>query len=764
MITNSDLKKILDAIAKYGKKDSQLQKGRTPLTGKEYISIIQDGINKIVTLGDMYESLDFPFGFEIVEDHTAIENPDPKKVYREQGENQYIDYMYQDDTWEKLAEFNFPGIDSEPIEGSKNFVESDGIFRFKNSILEENRQMVNSIMENYKPVEVYGNVNNASDEEDLTSVNIQGTDVLKLKDKIYNSLVFSGLGKTYLRKNIQEVIDGSETVTRNILTQEMISESNTIYIIQYDYTLNEDITVPENCILEFDGGSLSGSYQLNLNNCQIKAPNICIFKGVNLTGTNNDIFNLCWLIENDDITAVINNLPNTIKKIVFNSDKNYYLNDTATFTSISYLDWNARVYYNGNKTDISVLRVVSCSGARVNINGLLSGENASVIDQVNDNTNVIGLEIVNCQNSTFYVAGIGYFNENLRISGLGMGCCNNKFFCGSSICANRHLRVYQNNVDGSIGWTNENYFYGGHFQNYSEWKSQNKKSTAIHIEGGDDDTYNKVNALTFINFNIENYQNMNGYTIYAKNIMNCSFLRIRNENGDYFMKVVGNCTDTNIDCSFGSSAIDTSECLQNNPLSIRSAAITKSVTVNLDKEIKKTSRNNYITSDILTDSKGNHVWYNSGTDFSGLAFNYNDVVGHVLYITQTKGIAYVSFVKDGQVVAPLSEGLNPFYTFITGKGYRTASNHYVDAIRIPARLDVDKVCVGFLGLTGTLTVSSNANLFYDIRITPTIGAYADVPTVANDIPLGHEYYCTDLGKKILWNGTAWVNLDGSVLS
>ena len=85
-----------------------------------------------------------------------------------------------------------------------------------------------------------------ADEEDITDLNGE----LKLKDKAYIPANYSGLGRKILRKNIVNGV--------NILTQNMINEANTIYIIQYDFTLGEDITIPENCILEFDGGSISG--------------------------------------------------------------------------------------------------------------------------------------------------------------------------------------------------------------------------------------------------------------------------------------------------------------------------------------------------------------------------------------------------------------------------------------------------------------------------------------------------------------------------
>lgn len=43
----------------------------------------------------------------------------------------------------------------------------------------------------------------------------------------------------------------------NLLTQEMIDEygDNTKFVIKTDYILDGTITLPENCIIEFDGGS-----------------------------------------------------------------------------------------------------------------------------------------------------------------------------------------------------------------------------------------------------------------------------------------------------------------------------------------------------------------------------------------------------------------------------------------------------------------------------------------------------------------------------
>lgn len=119
----------------------------------------------------------------------------------------------------------------------------------------------------WQPTEdkAFSGVVNLADEEDITSKQNK----LKFKDKEYNPAQFSGLGRIYLRKNM---IDG-----RNILTQTMIQATNTIYIIQYDYDLQgQTITIPEGCILDFQGGSFSNG-TIKGNNTVVKASLTKIF-------------------------------------------------------------------------------------------------------------------------------------------------------------------------------------------------------------------------------------------------------------------------------------------------------------------------------------------------------------------------------------------------------------------------------------------------------------------------------------------------------
>ena len=102
-----------------------------------------------------------------------------------------------------------------------------------------------------------------SDEQKVTALN-------NMYGKAYAPAQNSGLGKVYLQKN------------NGVLTQAMISQANTEYVIMYDFTLNEDITIPANCILQFDGCSLRNG-TITFNNTYIQAPCKPIFKNVNIS-------------------------------------------------------------------------------------------------------------------------------------------------------------------------------------------------------------------------------------------------------------------------------------------------------------------------------------------------------------------------------------------------------------------------------------------------------------------------------------------------
>lgn len=97
---------------------------------------------------------------------------------------------------------------------------------------------------------------------------------------------YNGMGRVELAKNMVNTGTELAPVMVNQLTQDMfykgavgsrVPNTNTIFVIRYDYVLGEDITVPDNCVLEFEGGSISGTYTLTGVNTAIKADLVKVF-------------------------------------------------------------------------------------------------------------------------------------------------------------------------------------------------------------------------------------------------------------------------------------------------------------------------------------------------------------------------------------------------------------------------------------------------------------------------------------------------------
>lgn len=99
------------------------------------------------------------------------------------------------------------------------------------------------------------------DEEDITGVRDGNRTFLKFKNREYNPEEFSGMGMIILRKNLVGTaacsIDNEDHLN-NILTQDMINQENTVYIVQYDFDLDgKVISIPKGCTLWFQGGSIN---------------------------------------------------------------------------------------------------------------------------------------------------------------------------------------------------------------------------------------------------------------------------------------------------------------------------------------------------------------------------------------------------------------------------------------------------------------------------------------------------------------------------
>lgn len=122
--------------------------------------------------------------------------------------------------------------------------------------------------------------------------------------------VFYNMGdNTYYEYADESLSETTEPTVKNVLTQDMVSKANTIYIIQYDYDLDDKtITIPENCVLQFEGGSLSNG-TIELDNTYFSGFYSGFIHNVTINGTIKDVLSSLATVAKTGSYSDLNNKP-----------------------------------------------------------------------------------------------------------------------------------------------------------------------------------------------------------------------------------------------------------------------------------------------------------------------------------------------------------------------------------------------------------------------------------------------------------------------
>lgn len=262
--TQEDYRKIEKWLLANSRKDTEFAGAATPLKGNETVVLVQNGKNVKTSVKDIVDQF-FLLG---VSDFLNITDKYGEK-------NITINQAIQ------LIPFR-----SRKIGQVITFIDEYGnwaIYQFQGKAL--NQWNNTTLWINILGSIVVSDV--VPDEEDITGVKDGDKLILKFANKKYDPEQWSGLGRTYLRKNVTTVIDsntGQRRVT-NLLSQDMMPTEDTIYILQYDYDLNgQTIIVPDNSVILFEGGSISNGI-INGVNTLICAGKVKIFENIKITGT-----------------------------------------------------------------------------------------------------------------------------------------------------------------------------------------------------------------------------------------------------------------------------------------------------------------------------------------------------------------------------------------------------------------------------------------------------------------------------------------------
>ena len=246
--TQEDYRKIEKWLLANSRKDTDFAGAVTPLKGNETVVLVQDSKNVRVSLKDLINQI-FLLG---VSDFLNVTDKYGESIISLTQAIQLIPFK------------------SRKIGQVITFLDENGnwvIYQFQGERLNQwnNTSLWVDIIKQTEGISII-------DSEDIvTEVNNTNQVSLLFADKNYNTADYSGLGRVYLRKNIQTVVNPNTMVTysTNLLTQAMLSKENTVYIIQYDYSLNyQTISIPDGCVLLFEGGSISNG-TLNGNGTNI---------------------------------------------------------------------------------------------------------------------------------------------------------------------------------------------------------------------------------------------------------------------------------------------------------------------------------------------------------------------------------------------------------------------------------------------------------------------------------------------------------------
>lgn len=291
--TQEDYRKIEKWLLANSVKDTEFAGASLPLKGNETVAFVQDGKNVNVFLKDLIEQI-FLLGVsdflnvtdKYGESRISLTQAIQLIPYKSRKIGQVITFLDEDGEW-KLFQF-----------------QGERVNQWNNATLWVD------LIKRTQGISII-------DSEDITATvdNLNQTS-LTFADKNYNTADYSGLGRVYLRKNIQRVQNSNTGAfyNTNLLTQQMMTKENTIYIIQYDYSLNfQTITIPDNSVLLFEGGSISNGTINGTETMVNNGRNSVVFTEVVLLGSwrNNFVSSSWFATYNEQALRNIMNLSNS---------------------------------------------------------------------------------------------------------------------------------------------------------------------------------------------------------------------------------------------------------------------------------------------------------------------------------------------------------------------------------------------------------------------------------------------------------------------
>ena len=275
-------------------------------------------------------------------------------------------------------------------------------------------------------------------------------------DRPYDSENPNGMGYVVLRKDLPFA--------------EQVTAANTIYEIRYDFDLSSDFTMPSNCVLKFNGGSIFGAYTLTGDNTEIVFGSGKINCTLSGSFTNNVIYIEWFGLKSGSGFASLNDsiftqyispsyegsMKNTFGMF---SSSTLYFSSPLSFSAKNNIDFLGEVRYDGayNTTAISIGDSSTLTQDKTfRINSLVSMNRDHAEQETTPN--YVGVHFINVKNCNIELNHIESFAYNIKFSALGRSCSSNIIRIVNT-CGWYKIGVWL--YSDNDGWINENLFIFG---------------------------------------------------------------------------------------------------------------------------------------------------------------------------------------------------------------------------------------------------------------------------------------------------------------
>lgn len=727
--TQEDYRKIEKWLLANSVKDTEFAGASLPLKGNETVAFVQNGKNVNVLLKDLIEQI-FLLGVsdflnvtdKYGESRISLTQAIQLIPYKSRKIGQVITFLDEDGEW-KLFQF-----------------QGERVNQWNNATLWVD------LIERIQGISII-------DSEDITATvdNLNQTS-LTFADKNYNTTDYSGLGRVYLRKNIQTVVNPNTGITysTNFLTQAMLSKENTIYIIQYDYNLNgQTITIPSGCVLLFEGGSISNG-TINFTNTIFKGD--IIYNNIVPTGTiDMDSIDVSWFGAKENIidnSTIFNN----VASILYNTDKEFFV--------------PSGTYNIKNTVDLYTIRRVTVVGKIVNDDNapVIIGNTSNLTYECN--YNIADIDYIQVHGGKNIHAEILRSLELSLIADSSIASKNAIAYCTFNLGLIESLNL----IGKGTGWINENSFYNNrtrtllitgeqYAHNNNIFFSPRLENCTIRIEKGHNNTFYNCrfegnyanNTIYFGEGTYSNifYKTWVGHVSYPMNgIFNKAlYPNITNDgydtnrifidtNGLHIEKVLGISKGyKNLDVSI-SYPTSTGYFLAGSATLALSSPVSLSRDFGLylkgDREYFRISLTFYNSSGVMVPLTEIPSWIYS--------FNHLRLNNGILAGASNSSTINISVLASQNTNVDWNYCIIRVYTGASYTGDRNVREVEVYTIQ-PYK---DEIAINF-----------PLNQYYTAGLTPSSDGIYEA---------GDECLITSCGQMIIFDGTSWVNEDGTLVS